>query len=302
MRTKSITLPLFALAAVAALTGCTVATTEPDQVGLHYEGGPFSAKKYASVVEPSKRDTFGPGDTIYYYPTGQRSYDATGGNNAEHNPFTSSSKDNVELSTPLSVTFELITADSKVLRSFHELIGIKYKAYYEDGDTKDPSGVSPGWHHMLDFYMGQSIDTTVDRVLAGYAWRDAYGNADVRNQVQAAIQAELPQQVASKMQGVYFQNFAVQVQRPVPTNPDLLKAIADNQTQVAAAQAAKAKADADTATANAQLALQRAEAAKKKADISAYGSVDEYNKAQAIQQGINPYQPTYVVSGTAPGK
>lgn len=300
MRPKSIAVALVAFAALA-VAGCSTVTTDPDQTALHYDAGSWSATKYHNQVGPSSREVDGPGDKYFLYPTGQRSYDATGGPQSEHNPFTSSSKDSVELATPLSVTFELVTNDSKTLRSFHELIGIKYKAYYED-NTKDPSGISEGWHHMLDFYMGQSIDNTVDRVLAGYAWRDAYGSADARNAIQAAILAELPSAVATKMQGAYFTSWAVQVQRPVPTNPELLKAIADNQTQVAAAQAAKAKADADTATANAQLALQRAEAAKKKADISAYGSVEEYNKAQAIAQGINPYQPTYVVSGTAPSK
>jgi len=289
--------------AIIALAGCTRVSTEPDQTGLHYEGGPFSSKKYAFVVAPSHRDTFGPGDTVYMYPVGQRSFDATGGTGSEHAPYTSSSKDSVELATPLSVTFELKT-DGPTLRKFHELIGIKYSAYYEEG-TKDPTGISAGWGHVLDFYIGQSVDQTVDRVLATYEWRAAYGDASVRNAIQTAIQQELPAAVSAKMQaadvGGFFQNFEVQVQRPVPTNADLLKNIADQQNNVAAAQAAKAKADADLATANAQIALQKAEAQKKAADISAYGSVAEYNKAQAIEKGINPYQPTYIVSGTAPG-
>lgn len=301
MNLKRIALPILAL---VALAGCTRVSTEPDQTALHYEGGPFSSKKYASIVEPSHRDSFGPGDKVYLYPTGQRSFDATGGPGAEHAPYTSSSKDSVELATPLSVTFELKT-DAPTLRKFHELIGIKYSAFYEE-NTKDPTGISAGWGHVLAFYIGQSIDQTVDRVLATYEWRSAYGDAEVRNAIQTAIQNELPTAVSAKMQatafGGFFQNFAVQVQRPVPTNLALLKNIADQQNNVAAAQAAKAKADADVATAKAQIALQEAEASKKRADISAYGSVSEYNKAQAIDKGINPYQPTYIVPGTAPSK
>lgn len=302
MRTRSTTAVAFL--AVIALAGCTRVSTEPDQTAIHYEGGPLSSKKYASVVAPSHRDTFGPGDSIYLYPTGQRSFDATGGPGAEHAPYTSSSKDSVELATPLSVTFELKT-DAPTLRKFHELIGIKYQAFYDEG-TKDATGISTGWGNVLNFYIGQSIDQTVDRVLATYEWRSAYGDASVRNAIQAAIQQELPTAVSAKMQatdvGGFFQNFAVQVQRPVPTNTDLLKNIADQQNNVAAAQAAKAKADADLSTAKAQILLQQAEAGKKKADISAYGSVAEYNRAQAIEKGINPYQPTYIVSGTAPSK
>lgn len=295
MNLKRIIIPVLAL---VALAGCTRVSTEPDQVAIHYEDGPFSAKKYASIVDASTRKTFGPSDKVYYYPTGQRSYDATGGGQSERGPITSTSKDSVDLSTALSVTFELKT-DEASLKAFHELIGIKYGASYEK-DTKDPSGVSPGWHHMLDFYIGQSLDATTDRILATYPWRTAYGDASVRSTIETAIKNELPTLVQSKMQGNYFQSWAVQVQRPVPTNPDLLKSIADNQNQVAQAEANKAKADADLATAKAQIAVQQAEASKKKADISAYGSVDQYNKAQAIDKGINPYQPTYVVSGTAP--
>lgn len=290
--------PIFAIAA-CVIAGCSTVSTEPDQVGLHYNGGSFSSKNYSGFVPAAKHETHGPGDKYYLYPTGQRSFDATGGPGAEHAPYTSSSKDSVELATPLSVTFELNT-DPATLRKFHENIGLKYAAYYDE-NTKDPTGISAGWGRMLEFYMGQSIDTTVDRVLAGYNWRDAYGDANVRNAIQSAVQNELPGIVKAKMGDAYFTNWAVQVQRPVPTNGDLLKSIADTQNQVAQAQANKAKADADLATARSQIALQQAEAQKRKADISAYGSADQYNKAQAIEKGINPYQPTYVVPGTAPG-
>lgn len=297
-RTRGIATAGAFLAAACILTGCTSVSTEPDQIALQYEGGGLSDKKYSLIVGPSKRDWAGPSDTYYVYPIGQRSYDATGGPGSERGPFTSSSKDSVEMATPLSVTFDLKT-DEKTLRDFHEKIGIKYKAFYEDS-TEDSTGISKGWNQMLSFYIGQSLDTTVDRVQAGQEWRKAYGDAAVRAAIETAVKSELPGIVAAKMGGTYFENWAVQVQRPVPTNPDLLKAIADNQNQVAQAEAAKAKADADLKTAQAQIALQQAEAAKKKADISAYGSVAEYNKAQAIEKGINPYQPTYIVPGTAP--
>jgi hypothetical protein len=281
--------------------GCTSVSTEPDQTALHYEGGSFSSKKYASIVGPSKKEWFGPGDKTYLYPAGQRAYDATGGPGAEHTPFTSSSKDSVELATPMSVTLSLKT-DEKSLRTFHEQIGIKYKAYANDGSDD----ISNGWISMLNFYVGQSLDATVDRVLAGYDWRQAYNDPAVRVKIQDEVQKDLPTLVDSKMNaagvGGYFDNYAVQVQRPVPTNQTLRDNIAAAQNQVAQAEAAKAKADADLKTAQAQILVQQAEANKKKADISAYGSVAEYNKAQAIDKGINPYQPTYVVSGTAPGK
>lgn len=292
------------LLSVFAIAGCSSVSTEPDQTALQYEGGSFSDKKFSMQVPPSKKEYAGPSDRFYTYPVGQRSYDATGAEGSERGPITSSSKDSVEMATPLAVTFDLKT-DEESLKEFHEKIGLKYQAWYledEEESAKDPTGISPGWRRMLDFYMGQSLEATVDRIQAGYEWRKAYGDASIRTAVETAIKAELPAIVQAKMGGAYFENYAVQVQRPVPTNPALLKAIADNQNQVAAAEAAKAKAEADEKTAKAQIALQQAEAQKKKADISAYGSVAEYNKAQAIEKGINPYQPTYIVPGTAPAQ
>ncbi len=288
------------VAAAVVLAACTSVSTAPDQTALHYEGGSFSDKKYAKdsgYVPPSTKEWFGPGDTTYLYPTGQRSYDATGGDGSERGPFTSMSKDNVELGTPLSVTFELKT-DEQSLKLFHELIGLKYAAYVEDGQT----GTSAGWTTMLNFYLGQSLDATVDRILAGYGWQEATKDPTIRKSIEDTIKAELPTLVKSKMGSDFFENWAVQVQRPVPTDPKLRENIAAAQTDVAAAESAKAKADAQAATAKAQVAVAQQEAAKRKAEISAYGSVAEYNRAQAIEKGINPYQPTYIVPGTAPAQ
>lgn len=283
------------VAAAAGLVGCTSVSTEPDQVALQYEGGPFSDKTYNNYIASSKKEWDGYGDKHYVYPTGQRSFDATGGDGSERGPITSSSKDSVELATPLSVTFELMT-DEGTLQVFHEKIGLKYHAYADD----DSGDTSAGWLEMLNFYIGQPLETTVDRIIGSYEWRKAYGDPTVRTQIEDEIRKTLPTLVTGKMGNAYFQNFAVLVQRPTPTDPALKAKIAEQQTQVASAQAAEAAAKADLAKANAQIAVQKAEAAKKAADISAYGSVRAYNEAQAIAAGINPYQPTYIVSGTAP--
>ncbi len=294
---RRITGVAFLAAAAIALTACTSVSTEPDQTALQYEGGSFSSKKYGEYVGPSTKKWFGPGDMVYVYPTGQRSYDATGGEGSERGPFTSASKDTTELAIPLSVTFELKT-DATSLKLFHEQIGIKYGAYSEDGATT----TSAGWATMLNFYMGQSLDATVDRIIAGYDWRQVAFDETVRVNIQDTIKTELPGLIKAKMGNDYFENYAVQVQRATPTNPELAKNIADTQSQVAKSQAAEAKAKADEAAARAQVAVAQQEAAKRKADISAYGNVDQYNKAQAIEKGINPYQPTYIVPGTAPAQ
>lgn len=289
--TKKLGLAAIAALVFASTTACGThsTSTAPDQVGLHYLGGPFSAKKYNSYLPPSTRKWFGPGDKEYLYPSGQRTYDATGGKGAERDSITSVSQDSVEMSTKLSVTFNLKT-DEETLRKFHEKVGIKYKAYM-DGDS-----TSEGWAKLLDFYVGQSLETTLDREIANYKWRDLYNKPEIRVALQAQVDKELPTLVKSKIGDEYFTDFSAQVQKPDVTNPDLKKSIADTQNNIAQAQAQQAKAQADLATAKAQIAVQQAEAAKKRADISAYGSVDDYNRAQCIAAGCNPYQPTYIVS------
>lgn len=273
---------------VLSTTACGThsVSTAPDQVGLHYLGGPFSAKKYNSYIPSSTKKWFGPGDKEYLYPSGQRSYDATGGQDAERDAITSVSQDSVEMSTKLSVTFQLKT-DEKTLRQFHEKVGIKYRAYME-GDS-----ISKGWKNLLQFYMGQSIETTLDREIANYKWRDLYQKPQIRVALQEAVAKELPDLVKQKIQGDYFYDFAVQIQKPDVTNDTLKQAIADTQNKVAQAQAAQAQAQAQLATAKAQLALQQVEAQKQAAIIRGYGGIDGYLKWYCIDHGCNPYQPSY---------
>jgi hypothetical protein len=164
-----------------------------------------------------------------------------------------------------------------------------------DGDS-----TSTGWKEMLAFYIGQPLNVTLDREVQQYNWRDLYSRAEVRTALQAKIDTELPTLVQQKLQGDYFDDFQVLVQQPTPTNADLKNAIAQQQSAIAAAQSARAKAEADIATARAQTALAAAQAAQKQAEIKGYGGFENYNKAHAVDQGLNPYQPTYLVNGTQP--
>jgi hypothetical protein len=286
MRRIAATAGAVALGLSLSACGTHSVSTAADQVALHYSGGPFSSKAYRSYVPASTKKWFGPGDKEYMYPAGQRTYDATGGKKAERDSITSVSADSVEMATKVSITFQLKT-DEKSLRAFHEKVGIKYKAYMDGDET------SEGWRTLLDFYIGQSLETTLDREVANYNWRDLYNKPEIRVKLQAEVNKELPDLVRAKIQGDYFYDFSAQVQKPDVTNDALKQAIADSQNNVAKAQAQQAQAQAQLATAQAQLALQRVEAQKQRALIAGYGSTDAYLKALLIQQGGNPYQPSY---------
>lgn len=288
--TRKIPLLLALLVVLFGASACGYEKTAPDQIGLHYDGGPFAGVGFKGIIQPASKKWFGPGDKVYFYPIGQRSYDATGSKGAERGPITSVSSDSVEMSTRISVTFSLKT-DEKSIRAFHEKVGIKYHAYM-DGDS-----ITQGWKDLLSFYIGQSVETTLDREVANYHWRDLYNKPEVRVALQAAIDRDLPDLVKNKIQGDYFDNFSAQVQKPDVSNESLKQSIADTQNNIAQAQAAQAKAQADLLTAQAQIKLQQAQAQKTKADIGAYGGVDGYNRHECIVHGCNPYQPTYIYGG-----
>lgn len=293
---KRLVLPLIAVAVVFA--GCATASTGPDLKAVHYSGGTLSAKKFKDCLDPSTRSGFDPGDKFYAYPTRQVSYDATGGKGSEAKPFTVVSKDNAELYVPATVTFSLDT-DCNVLRKFHETIGARYNAYFDaSGNSGDDN---PDWVKLLNYVIGKPLDTTLDRVAQNYTWREVWNDPAVKTQFEKEVNENIESLVNRQAGGDFFKDFTVLILKPDPKDPGLKQAIADEQNAVAQANAAKAKADADVKTANAQLLLQQAQAKAKQAEINGYGGIENYLKHEAIDSGLNPFQPNYIVSGTTPG-
>nr|BFE87927.1 hypothetical protein GCM10020093_105280 [Planobispora longispora] len=124
------------------LSACSRVSTQPDEIILHYAGGVFEPIEFERCVNPSSGATLlGPGDTAYSYPFGQRTFDFSGAEDAESKPLTVVSKDNVEMKVSGVATFTLNT-ECKTLQQFHEKIGLKFRAYYEEGSPRDGGGCS----------------------------------------------------------------------------------------------------------------------------------------------------------------
>lgn len=149
------------------------------------------------------------------------------------------------------------------------------------------------------------MEQTLISIAQKYPWRDIWNDEKVRIEFQNALRDALP--VASKARtdgNQYFANFQVTVMKPDPVDEGLKaaiiaeqKAIADARAAeakgVADANAAKAKADADVKTAYAQTELARQQALQKQAEIAGYPTVDDYLRNKLIENGGNPFQPTY---------
>ncbi|MEU6999252.1 SPFH domain-containing protein [Nonomuraea sp. NPDC046570] len=228
----------FALAAVAvvglglAATGCSRVSTEPDEVVLHYAGGTFEAIKFERCINPSSGATLlGPGDTAYHYPFGQRTFDFSGAEDAESGGISIVSRDNVEMKVAGSATFTLNT-DCKVLQQFHEKIGRKFGAYFDEGE-------SGGWTRMLNFYFKQPLDRAMDAASQEFEWKKLFNDPNVKQQWEQRV-GQLARQFIKETAGAdYFcqPNYAgtgdcgdvvLTIQKPQPPE-SLITALAAEQ-------------------------------------------------------------------------
>lgn len=314
---RRIIVALLAVIGLLALAGCSTVSTESDQVALGYNKGSFSSKTFDKCIPASAREVDGPSDQHFVYPTSQRSYDATGRDGSDSAAFTVVSKDNAELRAPVTVTFTLntscekVTVDGKeypggILQLFHERLGNRYGAYWnsdEEGDAGS-EGAPKGWVNLLNFAIGQPLDTGLDRVAQGYEWRKLWNDpatkTDVERQLSEQIQGLVDQQTGAPSGEHFFTGFRVLVQKPDPTNEALKQAVASEQAAVAQANSARAKADADRLAAQAQIAVAQARAAATRAEIDAMGA-DAWIKKYAIDNKISPW-PNPVVAGQAAPK
>lgn len=170
--TRPIAGAVAAAAAVVALTGCTIASTAPDQNALVYNGG-WNAKDFANCVGPSDRTYNSPMKNVVYYPAGLRSYvfsnereDGKTDNDlvGDVPAFSAPSKDQVLLTVSGQVSFSL-TSDCDLLRKFHEQIGIKF----DNGAD---------WSKILQTYLATAVNRAVTEATQQYEWTKLYGNLD----------------------------------------------------------------------------------------------------------------------------
>jgi hypothetical protein len=184
------------LLAVAAfvLAGCSSVSTNSDQVGLHYKGGPLSSTVYANCVPNNTRNFDGPSDLHYYYPAGQRTYDFTGGEGAESPPVPVVSKDNQTVNMIGGMTFYLDTTctdegDSPggILRKFHEEIGLKFQPIMDESGT-----TTNKWIELLRFYMGQPLQKALRAEAQKYGWLALYNDPATRLKIEQEVKRQLP--------------------------------------------------------------------------------------------------------------
>lgn len=251
---------------VAFFTNTSI-NTEPDQRGIWYKAGPLTSTHFDHCVEPGTRElTGGLADKTFVYPAGQRTFEfRDDGQVADSGSIVALTKDNVELRTTGVVRFEL-TNDCETLQNFHEQIGIKYDAKMDGGQT------SAGWNGMLQVYLQASLQRAVNEATQEFNWKELYNDVAVKAQWEKKVSELLPRFVQQSMDGEYFNNYSLTIQKPILPD-DLLKALQDTQTAI----------EQNNAQEKRNLTVEtEAESIKRLVDIL---GPDGYNTYQAIKDG-----------------
>ncbi|MEV6279805.1 SPFH domain-containing protein [Nocardia sp. NPDC051832] len=224
------------LVVVLAAAGCSTAPN-PDEAGLEYDAGPFSATTFSNCIAPGNREYRGPGDQFFLYPAGQRTFEFAEGKDAEIPEATVVSKDDLELRVTGLVTFSLNT-DCETLRQFHERIGIKYQAHDSDG-----------WVQMLREYIGHPLNRAIDDATKAYNWRDLYTSAETKGAWEKAVGQLTAKYIAEQGGEAFFCSPVfvpgsggdcgdpqLTIQQPVPPEP-VRAALTDTQRAIEATRA-----------------------------------------------------------------
>ena len=286
-------LAVVATVASALLISSCGFSTPSDMVAVQ-EGRGAEAKKVKGCKAPNERGFWG-NDHYAYYPTNEREWVATGQDSADAGRFKSVTNDNVEMYIPVTIQFSMIT-DCETITDFYMKHGRRNKAYFDEDGNYDSN-----WINTLEKLVATPADAALDRIIQNHNWRDVWNDPSTKTEIEKAFTESLngdASLLVQRAQGKYFEDFSVLIGKPEPVQDALAAAVAEEQTAVATAKSAEAQAAAQEAQALAEVAVAKAEAAKKRAEIAGYSDVNEnYLRFLAVNNGINPWQPTYLVGG-----
>lgn len=276
-----------ALAALGTVVfaGCSEARTDFQQQAIRYSGGATQAEVWKSCQKDAKVSHGGIGDVIYYYPSGQRTFTFTDDEKAqrETGPLLVSTKDKQEMTVRGFITFQL-TTDCAKLKAFHELVGKRLQADFEQGRFEDP-----GWSAFLAQYFTVPVNSIADSIGLRYNWSQLYLDSMIQLEFEKGMKDNLAGAINNKLgEGVITIN-AVDIQRPEPSQK--LKDALERGEQ------AKADGQAEIEKVKAQQSVQEQEKilAEKQAQV-AQQCQKAYTKEQCLvlelaKDGKIPFYP-----------
>lgn len=232
---------LFLVLMMGLLGGaCGRQGSEINEIGLIYEGGATQDKSFKGFLKPGATwEKTGWGSKVYRYRTDQRSFIAAPeGKQRDIPPVQFVSADDVRMLAEFQMYFKLHWNDEKVMRQFHENLGVKTSAWTENG-----------WKMMLNEYFAPQIERAMEAVGLGHNWRELYASEEARSAFQTAVVQRVKENLREVIgvgsdyfcgpgytgaKGSECGEFTFTVGKPEPVNGDIVKAIEAEQTAVAA--------------------------------------------------------------------
>lgn len=313
---KRIVAGVVGLGLIAGMSACSFSddsVSDPAYTTLRYEGGDTGGSKFKDVVEPGEK--IATNDRFYSYPNTQRQdkWDSDnfekGANSADYADMTLTAKGGVEVYAKVTVPFTLNTDTSPktidgkkyeagTLQAFHEIFGKTRNGYF-DTKTDGNASYGEGWLWLMDTYVSNCVrQTLIPQVRSEdpeALWLDDSIRTDINAGLQEKVQTCVDNAMETDEQFYIIGNPTVDEFMPEGTFVSLYRERQDAETK---AETADLNKQAKIKEAEANAAVAAAEAKIKKAEIDGYGGFENYNKFMAVEKGLNPYQPTYVVSGT----
>lgn len=197
----------------AMLTGCSLASTEVNEIGLEYAGGLTEDKVFVRLVQPGATNQGkGFGNEVYRYPNDQRNYRFSSDGLADvAAAIVVPSREGTRVVIEGIISFKLCIApfndptavvddwggtDSEAyancLKAFHENIGLKTDAWTLEG-----------WTAMLQEFLRPAINVSVTRSSRSFTIDELLAT-EALDRFNTQIADTLPAELASKMNGEFF--------------------------------------------------------------------------------------------------
>lgn len=195
------TLGVATLGLLLGAGGCTIAP-QPDEIKLHYHGGPLEGNSFNKVVLPGQSESnWNVSDTVVGLPTSLRTWNIAPDSSDQTTPIVAPAKDNVPVSVWLQVNMLLNTnvedqGDFRggTLREFWEVIGRRYGA-----DTED------GWLDMMKVTVVPALTKAVTDTVRAYDSDPLVYNTDgIYTEVQSRIGEQFQTELERLSGGDFF--------------------------------------------------------------------------------------------------
>lgn len=259
--------------------------TNADVVAISYGAGPFEGHKFQRIVGPASGLTFnGWFDDWYEYPTTLRNYiaskDPNEGDRAQADFIPCGDKDKVEEQVQLLASFKLNTTN-RVLRKFHETIGLKYHAW-NGGEYQGQNG----WDAMLNDNVRNPLENAVNKACRKFTTDQIRSGEGVLDQIAQAITSSLKDDVNATLGADFFCGPGFQRGRPAcPNFQVIVKSIVPTDASIVASYAAQ-KSSANgivTAQNNAKAKKEQAQGDKEASDAVALALTPQYLELKRIE-------------------